>query len=226
MTKKIVFRGEPGANSHLAAREVYPDLEPVPCATFEDAFAAITNGDADLGMIPVENSVAGRVADIHHLMPYSGLHITARSLARFGLLFLNKGQWRGPLDLRNPRSPGGRRIFVSCGATHLAAIAKETHMSAVLLAVFGQYGDADRVRTKLVSDGFPTDRVELTSVAELGRAGVQPAGSRRVKFAQYFRTLLTEDDERGTRVKLARHFSPYSPGFCSFFTTVFQRHTS
>ncbi len=69
-------------------------------------------------------------------------------------------------------------------------------MSAVLLAVFGQYGDAERVRTKLVSDGFPTDRVELTSTAEPGRAGLQPAGSRRGKFAQYFRTLLSEDDER------------------------------
>ena len=68
--KKIVFQGEPGANSHLAAREVYPDHEPVPCATFEDAFAAIGAGDAAFGMIPIENSVAGRVADIHHLMPH------------------------------------------------------------------------------------------------------------------------------------------------------------
>jgi prephenate dehydratase len=75
--KKIVFQGEPGANSHLAAREVYPDHEPVPCPTFEDAFAAISTGDAALGMIPIENSVAGRVADIHHLMPHSGLHIVA-----------------------------------------------------------------------------------------------------------------------------------------------------
>ena len=75
--KKIVFQGEPGANSHLAAREVYPDHEPVPCPTFEDAFAAISSGDAALGMIPIENSVAGRVADIHHLMPHSGLHIIA-----------------------------------------------------------------------------------------------------------------------------------------------------
>ena len=74
-SKKIVFQGEPGANSHLASREVYPDYEAVPCATFEDAFAAISSGEADLGMIPVENSVAGRVADIHHLMPHSGLHI-------------------------------------------------------------------------------------------------------------------------------------------------------
>ena len=75
--RKIIFQGEPGANSHLACREAYPDYEPVPCPTFEDAFAALTSGAADLGMIPVENSIAGRVADIHHLMPESGLHIVA-----------------------------------------------------------------------------------------------------------------------------------------------------
>jgi len=75
--KKIVFQGEPGANSHLAISQAYPDAEAVPCATFEDAFAALSAGDADLGMIPIENSVAGRVADIHHLMPNSKLHIVA-----------------------------------------------------------------------------------------------------------------------------------------------------
>jgi prephenate dehydratase len=73
--KKIVFQGEPGANSHLACKEVYPDYEAVPCATFEDCFAAVEKGKADLAMIPIENSVAGRVADIHHLLPTSGLHI-------------------------------------------------------------------------------------------------------------------------------------------------------
>jgi prephenate dehydratase len=73
--KTIVFQGEPGANSHIACRERFPDYEPVPCATFEDAFGAVSSGDADLAMIPIENSVAGRVADIHHLMPRSDLHI-------------------------------------------------------------------------------------------------------------------------------------------------------
>src|SRR5579862_10039807 len=73
--QRIVFQGEPGANSHIAIREAYPDAEAVPCATFEDAFVAISSGDADLGMIPIENSVAGRVADIHHLLPQSGLYI-------------------------------------------------------------------------------------------------------------------------------------------------------
>jgi len=75
--KTIVFQGEPGANSHIACREAYPDHEPVPCPTFEDAFSALSAGEADLGMIPIENSIAGRVADIHHLMPESGLHIIA-----------------------------------------------------------------------------------------------------------------------------------------------------
>ena len=72
---KIAFQGEPGANSDIAAREVYPDCEPLPCATFEDALAAIQSGKADLGMIPIENSIAGRVADIHHLLPHAKLHI-------------------------------------------------------------------------------------------------------------------------------------------------------
>jgi hypothetical protein len=68
-------------------------------------------------------------------------------------------------------------------------------MSAVLLAVFNEYGVADRVRTKLVGDGFPTDRVELTASCEPGRAGLHPATSARAKFLQYFHTLLSEDDE-------------------------------
>jgi prephenate dehydratase len=72
---KIAFQGEPGANSHEAALDYYPDYEPMACATFEDAFEAIRNGAAALGMIPVENSIAGRVTDVHHLLPDSGLFI-------------------------------------------------------------------------------------------------------------------------------------------------------
>jgi prephenate dehydratase len=73
--QKIAFQGEPGANSHIAIVEAFPGAEPLPCPTFEDALAAIGSGEADLGMIPIENSVAGRVADIHHLLPASGLFI-------------------------------------------------------------------------------------------------------------------------------------------------------
>ena len=73
--RRIAFQGEPGANSHIACRDVYPDYEAVACPTFEDAFQSVKDGAASLGMIPIENSVAGRVADIHHLLPLSGLEI-------------------------------------------------------------------------------------------------------------------------------------------------------
>jgi hypothetical protein len=69
-------------------------------------------------------------------------------------------------------------------------------MSAVLLAIFNEYRIADRVRTRLVREGFPTDRVELTASVEPGRAGLHPADTARTKFTQYFRTLLKEADEQ------------------------------
>lgn len=74
---KIAYQGEPGANSHIACRNVYPEREAVPCATFEDTLGAVSDGVAEFGMIPIENSIAGRVADIHHLLPGSGLYIVA-----------------------------------------------------------------------------------------------------------------------------------------------------
>jgi prephenate dehydratase len=72
---RIAFQGELGANSHEACQAAFPDMEPAPCATFEEAFEAVRSGDCRLGMIPVENSIAGRVADVHHLLPSSGLRI-------------------------------------------------------------------------------------------------------------------------------------------------------
>ena len=75
MKKIIAYQGERGANSHIACSDVYPGWDTLPCASFEDALAAISEGRADLGMIPIENSLAGRVADIHHFLPGSGLYI-------------------------------------------------------------------------------------------------------------------------------------------------------
>ena len=79
---RIAYQGEPGANSHIVCRRSYPDLEPVPCASFEDVFAAVESGAADLAMIPIDNSLAGRVADIHHFLPGSPLHIVAEHFLR------------------------------------------------------------------------------------------------------------------------------------------------
>jgi prephenate dehydratase len=78
----IAFQGAPGAYSDLACRRVFPAMTTLPCAAFEDAFAAVRDGAAALAMMPIENSVAGRVADIHHLMPDSGLYIIAEHFER------------------------------------------------------------------------------------------------------------------------------------------------
>jgi len=75
MTNRISYQGEPGANSHIACNEAYPDMEPLPCRTFEGAFLAVEEGRADLAMIPVDNTIAGRVADIHHMLPTTSLSI-------------------------------------------------------------------------------------------------------------------------------------------------------
>src|ERR1700742_515989 len=89
---RIAFQGELGANGHEACMAAFPELEPVPCATFEEAFEAIKAGDCQLGMIPVENSIAGRVADVHHLLPSSGLKIIGERFKPIHFhLMANKG---------------------------------------------------------------------------------------------------------------------------------------
>jgi prephenate dehydratase len=89
-TNRISFQGDYGANSDMACRDMFPDMEPLPCQTFEDAFLAVENGEADLAMIPIENTIAGRVADIHHLLPESRLHIIGEYFMpiRFQLMVL------------------------------------------------------------------------------------------------------------------------------------------
>lgn len=78
----VGYQGEPGANSHIACVNLGMALNPLACATFEDAIAAVRSGAAHYAMIPVENSVAGRVADVHHLLPNSGLHIVGEHFER------------------------------------------------------------------------------------------------------------------------------------------------
>ncbi len=82
MTTRIAFQGEPGAYSHQACHEARPAMEALPCPTFEDAIEAVRDGRADQAMLPVENSTYGRVADIHHLLPDSGLHIVDEAFVR------------------------------------------------------------------------------------------------------------------------------------------------
>lgn len=82
MTKRIAFQGEPGAYSHQACLEARPDLDVLPCQSFEDVIDAVRNGDAEQAMLPIENTTYGRVADIHRLLPESGLHIIDEAFVR------------------------------------------------------------------------------------------------------------------------------------------------
>ena len=105
----ISYQGEPGANSHIACKNFAKDLAPQACPTFEDAIAAVRNGAARYAMIPVENSVAGRVADVHHLLPNSGLHIVGEHFERIShqLMALPAGHDRDDQDGAQPHPCAG-----------------------------------------------------------------------------------------------------------------------
>jgi prephenate dehydratase len=140
MTKqKIAYQGEPGANSDIACRDMFPDHEPMPCATFEDALGAIRDGSADLGMIPIENSLAGRVADIHHLLPASGLHIIGEYFLpiRFQLLGLPDARIEAVTDIYSHVHALGqcRKIIRRLGAR--GHVAGDTAGSARQVAEWG-----------------------------------------------------------------------------------------
>ncbi len=149
MTGRIAFQGEPGAYGHQACIEARPDFEPLPCATFEDALDAVRKGDAALGMIAVENSTYGRVADVHSLLPASGLHIIDEAFVRVHINLLALpgtplaavrtamshtvllGQCRGFLRSNNIRAvtgadtAGSARHVVQQGDPAQAALASE-----------------------------------------------------------------------------------------------------
>lgn len=88
VTGRIAFQGEPGAYSHQACRQARPGMEALPCPTFEDVIDAVRRGEADLGMLAVENSTYGRVADVHSLLPHSGLHIVDEAFVRVHVALL------------------------------------------------------------------------------------------------------------------------------------------
>jgi prephenate dehydratase len=107
-TNRISFQGEPGANSDTACRNMFPAMEPLPCPTFEDAFNAVETGKADLAMIPIENTIAGRVADIHHLLPESKLHIV--------------GEYFLPIHFQLMVLPGVARSEIKTVHSHIHAL--------------------------------------------------------------------------------------------------------
>ncbi|EJF91279.1 prephenate dehydratase [Bartonella tamiae] len=107
-TNKISFQGDFGANSDTACRNMFPAMDPLPCPTFEDALNAVETGQADLGMIPIENTLAGRVADIHHLLPQTTLHIV--------------GEYFLPIHFQLMVLPGVKREEIKTIHSHIHAL--------------------------------------------------------------------------------------------------------
>ncbi len=175
MAPKIAFQGELGAYGHEACATARPDFDPLPCSTFEDAIDAVRNGDADLGMIAVENSTYGRVADVHSLLPESGLQIVDETFVRvhINLLgtqsaelsditeafghpvilpqcgsFLRSNNIRGRTSSDNARAA---REVAAGGDKHVAALASELAAEIYGLKVLAKHiEDHDRNTTRFL----------------------------------------------------------------------------
>lgn len=137
--RRISYQGEAGANSHVACNEMYPDYEPVPCNTFEDALQEVKSGRARYAMIPIENTLAGRVADVHHLLPSANLYIVGEHFLpiRFQLVAPHGAQLDGIKDIYSHVHALGqcRKIIRKLGAR--AHVAVDTAGSARQVAEWG-----------------------------------------------------------------------------------------
>jgi prephenate dehydratase len=177
--RTISFQGEPGANSHIACAEAYPGYEPLPCPTFEDAFAAVRNGKAELAMIPIDNSVAGRVADIHHLLPRSGLNIVA--------------EWFLPVQ---------HQLMAPKGASLKTIRTVESHVHAL-----GQCRNIIRklgVKAVVAADTAGAAR-EVAEAGDISRAALATALAAKIYGLQILKRNVADEKHNTTRfVVLAR----------------------
>lgn len=164
-TGRVAYQGEPGANSDTACRAMLPGWTPVPCTTFDDAFAAVHAGHADMALIAVENSLAGRVADPHQLLPDSGLHIV--------------GEWFLPIHFQLMALPGAR-------IEDIRTIRSHTHAFGQCRALFAEHGWA-----KHVSDDTAGAAREVAELGDRSVAALAP----RLAADLYGLEILAEDVE-------------------------------
>jgi prephenate dehydratase len=173
MTNKIAYQGEPGANSHIACREACPELEPMACRTFEDAFAAVKDGEAKLAMIPIDNSVAGRVADIHHLLPASNLYIVGEHFLRVH-----------------------HQLLVVPGATPagLQTVSSHVHALGQCRKVIRELG----LRPVVAADTAGSAR-ELAEAGDASRAAIATALAAEIYGLEILRANVEDEEHNTTR---------------------------
>ena len=184
-----------GANSHIAIHEVYPDATPLPCATFEDVFAAVTDGTAPLAMIPIENSLAGRVSDIYHLLPNAGLTIV-------GEHFL-------PIRHQLLGVPGARLEDLRTVESHVMALGQ-------CRAAIRELG----LRPIVAADTAGSAR-EVAEVADPSRAAIASALAAETYGLQVLAQNIEDADHNTTRfLVLAREPDAVLPGDRPLVTTL------
>jgi prephenate dehydratase len=191
----VAFQGEMGANSHIAINEVYPSATPLPCPTFEDVFAAVADGSAPLAMIPIENSLAGRVSDIYHLLPVAGLSIV-------GEHFL-------PIRHQLLGVPGARIEDLRTVESHVMAL--------------GQCRDAIRRLglTPIVAADTAGSAREVAEVADPSRAAIASALAARTYGLDILAENIEDADHNTTRfLVLAREAEDIDPGDGPLITTM------
>ena len=192
--RRIAYQGEPGSNSHLVCQQAYPDWEPLPCASFEDAFAAVESGAADLAMIPIDNSIAGRVADIHHFLPTSDLHIVGERFLRiqFSLMALPEA------------SIGSLRTVHS----HVHALGQCRGVIRELGLTPVVAGDTAGAAREVAESGDPT------------QAAIAPPLAAEIYGLQVLREEIEDEDHNTTRfVVLSRDFEQAPSGNGPVVTT-------
>lgn len=172
-SRRIAYQGEPGANSHQVCKQHYPDWESLPCASFEDVFAAVEAGEADLAMIPIDNSIAGRVADIHHFLPDSGLHIVAEHFLRIRFHLMGV--------------PGARLDQISTVHSHVHAL--------------GQCRRAIREHslTPVISGDTAGAAREVAEAADPTQAAISPPLAAEIYGLEILATDVEDEDHNTTR---------------------------
>lgn len=182
--RAVAFQGAPGAYSHQAVCEAFPDALPLPCLSFEDAIEAVQSGAAAKGMIPIENSLHGRVADIHFLLPESGLHIIAEHFVRVRHSLLSGGTRAEIREaLSHPQALGQCRVrlkewgikpvgaFDTAGGAALVAERGDPALAAVASALAGElYGLTTH------AEGIEDAAHNTTRFVVLARDAVLPLG--------------------------------------------------
>ncbi len=198
--QKIAFQGQAGAYSHLACRQACPELEPVPSETFDDAFTAVRDGRADRAMIAIDNSVAGRVADVHHLMPRGGLHIVGEHFQRVNHHLL--------------AVPGARLDDIKIIHSHVHALNQCRNLLRALPVTSRVHADTAGAAAEVAAKGDPAHAAIASRLAaetyglDILRSDLEDADHNTTRFV----ILASEPIDPG--------YDPARPTIMSFFFQV------